>query len=148
MNLRQKENIGVHEVFEKGPDIMSAPAGENAAQLIAHELGHVQRKPGFCDFKKQNPMVELMPPELCGDGSAFRLWHTFSTESDFFMPRKTSDNLMDYNDGERLHKYQWDYIHNPEGGLYLFQDEEEAAWRNVKGKIRSIVELSRFGYAF
>jgi len=28
MNLRQKENIGVHKVFEKGPDIMSAPAGE------------------------------------------------------------------------------------------------------------------------
>lgn len=34
---------------------------------------------------------------------------------------------MDYNDGKRLHKYQWDYIHNPEGGLYLFQDEDEGA---------------------
>ena len=128
MNLRQKENIGLHEVFEKGPDIMSGPAGENAAQLIAHELGHVQRKPGFCDFKKQNPMVELIPPELCGGGSAFRLWHTFSSNSDYFMPRKTSDNLMDYNDGERLHKYQWDLIHNPEGGLYLFQDEAEGVF--------------------
>ena len=25
------------------------------------------------------------------------------------------------------YKYQWDYIHDPAGGLYMFQDEEEAA---------------------
>lgn len=46
------------------------------------------------------------------------------------MPEGSSDNLMDYTDNEtatRLHKYQWDYIHDPEGGLYLFQDEEEGA---------------------
>src|SRR6056297_4334353 len=102
-------------------------SGNIDALTIAHELGHVQRKPGFCDFKKQNPLVELIPPELCGGGSAFRLWHTFSTESDFLLPQNTSDNLMDYNDGERLHKYQWDYIHNPEGGLYLFEDDDEGA---------------------
>jgi len=85
-----------------------------------------------------------MPPELCGDGSAFRLWHTFSSNSDYFMPRKTSDNLMDYNDGERLHKYQWDYIHNPEGGLYLFQDEEEAAYRDysILDRIANKLDIS------
>jgi hypothetical protein len=44
------------------------------------------------------------------------------------MSEGASDNLMDYNDnGTRLHKYQWDFIHDPEGGLYVFQDEEEGA---------------------
>jgi hypothetical protein len=48
------------------------------------------------------------------------------------MAEGVSDNLMDYNDnGTRLHKYQWDFIHNPEGGLYVFQDEEEGAAKDI-----------------
>ena len=99
-NIPSKSGLAGYMPLKKQYAYIHSATDENAAQLIAHELGH----------------------------GAFRLWHTFSSNSDYFMPRKTSDNLMDYNDGERLHKYQWDLIHNPEGGLYLFQDEEEAAY--------------------
>jgi len=34
MHLRQKENIGVHEVFEKGTESMSAPGGCIIKSLI------------------------------------------------------------------------------------------------------------------
>jgi len=30
--------------------------------------------------------------------------------------------------GTELFKYPWDFIHNPERGLYLFQNEEEATY--------------------
>ncbi|MDX9694678.1 MAG: fibronectin type III domain-containing protein [Bacteroidales bacterium] len=76
--------------------------GSTDARTIAHELGH----------------------------GAFRLWHTFSDENEYIMAQNSSDNLMDYNNGQRLHKYQWDYIHNPETVLFEFlQDEEEGAMK-------------------
>ena len=59
------------------------------------------------------------------------------------MAEGVSDNLMDYNDsGTRLHKYQWDFIHNPEGGLYVFQDEEEGAYKPINW-LSSIIEEIR-----
>jgi predicted chitinase len=74
--------------------------GNMNARTIAHELGH----------------------------GAFRLWHTFSNKNDYYMAQNSSDNLMDYNNGQRLHKYQWDYIHDPKTVLFDFlQDEEEGA---------------------
>jgi hypothetical protein len=33
---------------------------------------------------------------------------------------------MDYSSGTELFKYQWDFIHNPEGGWFVFEDSEEA----------------------
>lgn len=38
MYLRQKENKGVHEVFEKGTDSMSAPAGVRADYIYSNQL--------------------------------------------------------------------------------------------------------------
>jgi hypothetical protein len=32
---------------------------------------------------------------------------------------------MDYSDGTELWKYQWDFIHDPEGGWHIFEDVEE-----------------------
>lgn len=62
------------------------------------------------------------------------------------MAEGVSDNLMDYNDnGTRLHKYQWDFIHNPEGGLYVFQDEEEGAAYSLTA-VKSAIEKIRYGY--
>jgi len=90
-------------------------------RIAAHELGH----------------------------GTFRLYHTFSDKNDYIVPKGTTDNLMDYNNGKELHKYQWDLVQAPQGMWFTgLIDEEEMAWRNVRGKIRSIVELSRFGYAF
>ncbi len=46
------------------------------------------------------------------------------------------------------YKYQWDQIHNPEGGLYLFQDEEEAAMElsecevGLKSRLEEIKEAN------
>ncbi|HAN17886.1 MAG TPA: hypothetical protein DCQ24_04345, partial [Bacteroidales bacterium] len=71
----------------------------SAGRLIAHELGH----------------------------GAFRLWHTFSSENKYAMSQNSTDNLMDYNNGQRLHKYQWDFIQNPEAMIAWGQDEEEGA---------------------
>jgi len=34
---------------------------------------------------------------------------------------------MDYSAGTELFKYQWDYIHNPEGGWFVWEDSEEGA---------------------
>lgn len=38
---------------------------------------------------------------------------------------------MDYSTGAELLKYQWDFIHDPEGGWYLWEDSEEGATINV-----------------
>ncbi len=43
------------------------------------------------------------------------------------LPRATTDNLMDYNNGSRLIKPQWDLIHNPEVTTGLLDDESEGA---------------------
>jgi hypothetical protein len=71
------------------------------AQTMAHELGH----------------------------GAFRLYHTFSSNNKYTLSASTTDNLMDYRNGTELDKYQWDYVQNPQGGLYLFQGEEEGAMK-------------------
>ena len=65
------------------------------AKTIAHELGH----------------------------GLFRLRHTF--ESYPALTKGSTDNLMDYGQGTRLHKYQWDLVHNPEAMLGWFQEQEE-----------------------
>ena len=98
-NIASKSGLAGYMPLKEQYAFIHSVTSENAAQLIAHELGH----------------------------GAFRLWHTFSPNSSFFMAEKSSDNLMDYNKGERLHKYQWHKVHNPDGGFYMFQDEDEGA---------------------
>jgi hypothetical protein len=68
------------------------------ASTIAHELGH----------------------------GAFRLRHTFSDES-FNVPQGTTDNLMDYNKGTNLKKYQWDGMRSQEAMVSWMEGEEESA---------------------
>jgi len=67
------------------------------------------------------------------------------------MPKGSTDNLMDYaismpqGCGElcisRLFRYQWDFIHNPQGGLYWFQDEEDVMFLNWGRNHGKVVEL-------
>ena len=63
----------------------------------------------------------------------FNLRHTFSTNNVVNLPEGDTQNLMDYSSGTELFKYQWDLIHDPKGGLYLFQEEGEGAstWNPV-----------------
>jgi len=84
--------------------------GNTDARTIAHELGH----------------------------GAFRLWHTFSSENTYVMTQNSTDNLMDYNNGQRLHKYQWDFIQDPEAMIAWGQDEEEGALNLSNNVIEAI----------
>lgn len=68
---------------------------EELFHTIAHELGH----------------------------GAFHLKHTFSEFP--AIAQGSSDNLMDYSDGAKLNKYQWDHIHDPQGVIGLFEADEE-----------------------
>jgi len=49
------------------------------------------------------------------------------------LPEGSTQNLMDYSAGTELFKYQWDYIHNPEGGWFVFEDSEEGETLNKLG---------------
>jgi len=64
---------------------------------------------------------------------AFRLYHTFSAENKYKITEST-DNLMDYNGGTALYKYQWDYIHDPQTMLFAWAEEEEEGAMGVNPK--------------
>ena len=59
----------------------------------------------------------------------FNLRHTFSPDNIFKLDESTTDNLMDYKGGDELWKYQWDFAHDPESGLFVFEDSDESAAR-------------------
>jgi|GEM_PF-1584182 len=67
------------------------------ARTVAHELGH----------------------------GAFALRHTFSEKNVVYLPKGTTDNLMDYTNGNSLLKYQWDLVHDPERPLFAWTEEME-----------------------
>ncbi len=76
---------------------------DNFHKVLAHELGH----------------------------GAFHLKHPWSEK---YIPEGSQqyNNLMDYTrNGTRLHKYQWDLLHNPAPMLGLFQGEDEGAYAGV-----------------
>ena len=88
---------------------------------------------GFMPFKRQFGYVftrntsytdKTIAHELAH--GAFRLRHTFS--SAYGIPQRSTDNLMDYNgDLDKLKKFQWDLIHDPENLVGWFEDDEESA---------------------
>ncbi|MEM8583422.1 MAG: hypothetical protein AAGF87_04085 [Bacteroidota bacterium] len=71
----------------------NAGSGENFVRTLAHELGH----------------------------GAYVLEHTFEAYPND-LPEGQTDNLMDYNNGTRLYKWQWDLIHDPVGAPLLPSD--------------------------
>ena len=92
------------------------------------KLGYMPKKRayGFVylhEHDNEEPVEKTIAHEL-GHG-LFRLEHTF--EAYPALTKGSTNNLMDYGRGTRLHKYQWDLVHNPEAMLGWFQDEEESA---------------------
>ena len=93
---------------------------------------------GFMPFKRQFGYVftknttytnKTIAHELAH--GAFRLRHTFS--SAYGIPQRSTDNLMDYNgDLDKLKKFQWDLIHDPENLVGWFEDDEEASAKEKK----------------
>jgi len=57
----------------------------------------------------------------------FNFRHTFSNDNIVTLPEGETQNLMDYSGGKELFKYQWDYAHDTESGLFVFEDSEEGA---------------------
>lgn len=109
---------------------------------------------GYMPLKRQigfiygSPTLSTVAHELCH--GAFNLYHTFSSDNNI-APKGTTKNLMDYNEGSELWKYQWDLIHDPQTMLFSFlQDEEEgAAIQNLAdGNYYSISENKWENYAF
>ncbi len=79
--------------------------------------------------------------EICH--GAFHLKHTFA-QDDFLAAERTTDNLMDYNDGKTLNHWQWKDIHQPKSVRFKWlQDEEGAeAWGEIGTKILCINDES------
>jgi hypothetical protein len=113
----------------------SNPAFDRTAFYMFLISGKDYRFDAFMPFKRGIGYVfvdKLRPPKdvintiahELGHG-AFNLRHTFDEYSS--VSRNTTDNLMDYNGGEALKKYQWDYVHNPESMIGWLQDDEESA---------------------
>ncbi|MFM9840580.1 MAG: DUF5675 family protein [Cyclobacteriaceae bacterium] len=69
-------------------------------------------------------IIHTMAHEL-GHG-AFSLRHTFTEEKNT-LPEKSTDNLMDYANGNKLFKYQWDRMRYPEIVMGLFEDDDAGA---------------------
>ena len=85
-------------------------------------------KLGFDKWNAVKSIAELIP-QVQRSGSTFRLYHTFSDKNDYIVPKGTTDNLMDYNNGKELHKHQWDLVQDPQGMWFTgLIDEEEVAY--------------------
>ena len=63
---------------------------------------------------------------------AFRLSHTFEDYPS--LTKNSTQNLMDYANGLELHKYQWDYINNPEFMIAWAQDDSTGAMISSTGQ--------------
>jgi hypothetical protein len=79
----------------------SKVTSQNLSKTVSHELAH----------------------------GAFRLEHTFATYPS--LSEGSTDNLMDYSTGTRLHKYQWDLIHNPVSVCGLFEGDDDGAIKSL-----------------
>jgi hypothetical protein len=90
-------------------------------------LGKMPRQSqyGFI-FEKDKPEadVALTVAHETGHGQ-FTLEHTFS--SGIGLTQGSTDNLMDYNNGYALLKYQWDVVHDPGHVWGIFDGDGESA---------------------
>lgn len=87
-------------------------------------------------------MITTMAHEL-GHG-AFTLKHTFAEYNS--LSERSTDNLMDYNNGTQLLKYQWDQIHNPAIVLGLFESDESGARVASESDLFPFLEKVRYSF--
>jgi hypothetical protein len=85
--------------------------------------------------------------DILGHGS-FRLYHTFSDKNDYPVALGTTDNLMDYNNGSNLHKYQWDYIKDPRNMMFAWAQSEEEGAAIIEFPTCTKMEIERFRAAY
>lgn len=85
----------------------------------------------------QNKLTHTIAHEL-GHG-AFNLKHTFSEFPS--ITKNSTDNLMDYNNGTHLFKYQWDNVHHPQIVIGFFESDEEGAYYDKSRMIKFLSTL-------
>ncbi|MBP5419751.1 MAG: hypothetical protein J6Y72_08090, partial [Bacteroidales bacterium] len=95
--------------------------------------GYMPRGYQFGFIYKELNNYRTIAHEICH--GAFHLKHTFA-QDDFLAAERTTDNLMDYNDGKTLNHWQWKDIHQPKSVRFKWlQDEEGAESITLKGPI-------------
>ena len=106
-----------------------------------------QSRRGFMPFKKQfgfifTERVSDLPHTIAHElgHEAFRLRHPFD---EFGLAKGTTDNLMDYNEGTKLYKYQWDNVHDPEAMVGWLQGDEESAYYTVEETQKLLEEVKK-----
>jgi hypothetical protein len=87
------------------------------AIAVAHELGH----------------------------GRFKLYHTFDKHYGAVTGSDVSNNLMDYNNGEHLAKWQWDQIHDPAMLVSIFEGDDAGALREKLAYRCLPVNLTKLG---
>jgi hypothetical protein len=107
--------------------------------------GTGSKRDGFMPFKKRfgyifsdgrSPeQIQTTIAHELGHG-AFRLRHTFSPE-EFKAPEGSTANLMDYNNGTELKKYQWDLVHDPASINGWTEDDDEASDYTARGLFKN-----------
>ncbi|HNC32345.1 MAG TPA: hypothetical protein PKX08_20180, partial [Cyclobacteriaceae bacterium] len=80
----------------------------------------------FYDHHGNEPSIARTMAHELGHG-AFNLHHTFMEEN-FSLPKNSTDNLMDYAEGTKLYKYQWDMMRSAPIVMGLFEGDEEAEY--------------------
>ncbi|MFN8335304.1 MAG: hypothetical protein U0U09_09240 [Cyclobacteriaceae bacterium] len=79
----------------------------------------------FYDHHGNEPSIARTMAHELGHG-AFNLHHTFMEEN-FSLSKNSTDNLMDYAEGTKLYKYQWDMMRSAPIVMGLFEVDEEGA---------------------
>jgi hypothetical protein len=98
----------------------------------ANQLGYMPRgkQAGFLYVSNLDAdKMALTTAHELGHG-AFNLPHTFSDER-YPLPEASSDNLMDYANGSRLYKNQWDKMRYPAIVIGLFEEDEEGEYEET-----------------
>lgn len=80
----------------------------------------------FYDHHGNEPSIARTMAHELGHG-AFNLHHTFMEEN-FSLPKSSTDNLMDYAEGTKLYKYQWDMMRSAPIVIGLFESDGEAEY--------------------
>ena len=90
--------------------------------------GYMPRGYQFGFIYKELSNFRTIAHEICH--GAFHLKHTFA-QDDFLAAERSTDNLMDYNDGKTLNHWQWKDIHQPKSVRFKWLQDEEGAEYNV-----------------
>ncbi|SEW37932.1 hypothetical protein SAMN05428988_4751 [Chitinophaga sp. YR573] len=109
-------------------------------------LGKMPRQSqyGFIFEKgKSDADVALTVAHETGHGQ-FTLEHTFS--SGIGLTQGTTDNLMDYNNGSALLKYQWDVVHDPGHVWGIFDGDDASADLSTNNIPKKLLNGTTFNF--